>query len=108
MIRSLRLQRLSVHNFRNLANETIEFSPHVNLLIGENGQGKTNVLEAVHFFKFGRTYRAQKDTEVIRFGEEYARIEVLSRYAGGHELRLSMSIEAGGGKKLKIDHRDIS
>ena len=63
----MNLQELYLRAFRNYAEETVEFSPGVNLIVGDNAQGKTNLLEAVSFLGSGRSFRAQKTGELIRF-----------------------------------------
>jgi DNA replication and repair protein RecF len=99
----LRIRRFSSTHFRNLQHDPVDFSPGVNLLIGENGQGKTNVLEAIYFFKFGRSFRTSRDTEVIRFDEAFCRAEVMTEYASGDTQKFAVSIERTGTKRVKID-----
>lgn len=70
IIRSLELQ-----NFRNYEETHIEFSEGVNILYGDNAQGKTNILEAIFVGATARSHRAGKDREMIRFGEEEAHIK---------------------------------
>lgn len=55
-------------NFRNIENEKIEFTDGINVIHGENAQGKTNILEAIYIFARGKSFRAFKDRELIRFG----------------------------------------
>lgn len=63
---------ISYKNFRNIENETLELSPSVNVIRGENAQGKSNMLEGIYFFARGRSFRASKDKELVRFGESEA------------------------------------
>ena len=79
----MRVVRVQTTSFRNLAGDSVEFGPALNVLIGENGQGKTNLLEAICYFRFGRSFRAQSDAELIRFGEPFCRFEVTSIFADG-------------------------
>lgn len=69
------IKSLNLKNFRNYDEENIEFCPQKNIIYGSNGQGKTNIIEALYFLQTGRSYRCTKEKEVIKFGEEYARIE---------------------------------
>ena len=64
-------------DFRNMENERIDFSQGVNVIYGENAQGKTNILEGIYLFARGRSFRATKDKELIRFGKNiaYSRLE---------------------------------
>ena len=68
------LEELYLRSFRNYAEETVVFDPGVNLIVGANAQGKTNLLEAVSFLGSGKSFRAQKTGELIRFGGAFAEI----------------------------------
>ncbi|HVJ49105.1 DNA replication/repair protein RecF [Desulfitobacterium sp.] len=65
----MEIQNLNLHNFRNYKNEKIQFSPGVNVLQGQNGQGKTNVLEGIYYLLTGKSYRAHREQEMICWGE---------------------------------------
>src|SRR3982751_2309226 len=69
MIANLRLQ-----NFRSYTDETFEFSPAVNIVVGPNASGKTNLLEAVLVLARGSSYRAG-DAELVQFGASWARLD---------------------------------
>ena len=71
----MKLLDIALENFRNYDAGKIEFADGVNLLVGENAQGKTNLLEAVAFLGSGRAFRTQKTAELIQFGKEFAQIE---------------------------------
>src|SRR4051812_49134770 len=78
MIVNLRLQ-----HFRSYVDDTFEFSPSVNIVVGPNASGKTNLLEAVLVIARGASYRA-KDPELVGFGQSWARLDAL---ATGEEQR---------------------
>jgi DNA replication and repair protein RecF len=92
----VRVDRVQTTNFRNLAGGTVEFGPALNILIGENGQGKTNLLEAIYYFRFGRSFRAPSDAELIHFDQPFCRIEVSSTFADGHTELFACGIERRG------------
>ncbi|NIM19340.1 MAG: DNA replication and repair protein RecF [Candidatus Latescibacteria bacterium] len=102
------IETLSSTYFRNLASQTISFSPGVNLLVGENGQGKTNVLEAIYLFKFGRSFRTRRDSDMIRFGEDFCRVEIWSALERGDSEQFSLAVEASGAKQAKVSGKAIS
>ncbi len=69
------LTGLTLENFRNYHNARFTFSPGVNLIVGDNAQGKTNLLEAVSYLGSGKSFRAQRTAELICFGADYADVE---------------------------------
>ena len=97
----MRIDRFEATHFRNLSDASIEFGPGLNLVVGSNGQGKTNLLEAVYFFRFGRSFRAQVETELIRFGESFCRAEVGCTFADGRGEEFAFAIERREGRAAK-------
>ncbi len=71
----MNLQELYLRSFRNYEEARIEFDPGVNLIVGDNAQGKTNLLEAISYLGSGRSFRAQKTGEMVRFGADFAELE---------------------------------
>ena len=71
----MKLNKITLENFRNYAALSVDFDPGVNLLVGKNAQGKTNLLEAVAYLGSGRAFRTQKTGELIRFGGDFAQLE---------------------------------
>ena len=70
----MNLNKLELRDFRNYVNLNLEFDAGVNLILGDNAQGKTNLLEAIAFLGSGRSFRAQRTAELVRFGAEFADI----------------------------------
>lgn len=71
----MHLDKLSLRNFRNYGNLELDLTPGVNLIVGDNAQGKTNLLEAISYLGTGRSFRAQRTAEMIRFGADFAELE---------------------------------
>ena len=71
----MNLNKLSLRDFRNYVNLELDFAPGVNLIVGDNAQGKTNLLEAISYLGSGKSFRAQRTAEMVRFGAEFADIE---------------------------------
>ena len=71
----MNLQELSLRSFRNYEEVNLSFDPGVNLIVGNNAQGKTNLLEAIGYVGSGKSFRAQKTSEMVRFGADFAEIE---------------------------------
>ena len=85
------IKKLTLHNFRNYAEETFNFSAGLNVLTGRNAQGKTNCAEAVYYLCTGSSLRIRHDRQLIRHGEDMACIsaELLSRF-GSVSLRANI------------------
>ena len=70
----MRLGNISIRDFRNYETLSLAFSPEVNLIVGDNAQGKTNLIEAIGYLGSGKSFRAQKTSELVRLGAEFAEI----------------------------------
>ena len=71
----MNLTDIRLRNFRNYEELALSFDPGVNLIVGDNAQGKTNLLEAISYLGSGKSFRAQKTSEMVRFGADFADIE---------------------------------
>lgn len=77
------IETLKLHDFRNYDDLTLAPHPGVNILFGQNGSGKTNLLEAVHYCALGRSHRTSQDSEVVRVGRGMAAVGVQLRTKSG-------------------------
>lgn len=68
----MRIDTLSLTGFRNYAEFSCDFVPGVNLILGDNAHGKTNLLEAICYLSQGKAFRTRKEAELIRFGGDFA------------------------------------
>ena len=71
----MRIDRLQLQDFRNYARLDASFVPGVNLILGDNAQGKTNLLEAISYLSTGHGFRTRRESELLRFGAEFADLE---------------------------------
>ena len=71
----MNLQELYLRSFRNYEELKLTLDPGVNLIVGDNAQGKTNLLEAIFYLGSGKSFRAQKNSEMIRFSDEFSEIQ---------------------------------
>ena len=94
-------KELELVNFRNYENLKIGFHEKVNIFLGENAQGKTNLLEALYIMSLGKSFRTPRDNDMIRFGTDFARIRTVSE-KGGEDLSVEIGLIRNR-KSLKID-----
>ena len=71
----MNLRNIRLRDFRNYADLDLDFAPGVNLIVGHNAQGKTNLLEAISYLGSGKSFRAQRTGEMVRFGADFADLE---------------------------------
>ena len=98
------IRGMSLRNFRNYEEQKFEFDENINIIYGNNAQGKTNILEAIYLFSMGKSNRASKDLEMIRFGEDYAEAEI--EYISKSRL-VEGKIRLDGARRKKIFLNDI-
>lgn len=87
----MRILDLTLNGFRNYESFFCAFDPGVNLIVGENAQGKTNLLEAVCYLSRGAAFRTRKEAELIRFGADFAELSAtVDSYGREQSLRAVM------------------
>lgn len=102
----MHVKSLELKNFRNYERALIEPAGGVTVFVGPNAQGKTNILEALHLCCLGRSHRTARDEELIRWGEEAARVHVLTHQQDGtHEVSVLLSKSQKKKKSVRIGQR---
>jgi DNA replication and repair protein RecF len=101
----MKASNLELYNFRNYEYENISFQDGVNIIHGENGMGKTNILEAVYYFSYGRSFRSG-GKEVIKDGEKEARIS-LSFENSLRKLESDIKFLSGKRKEIYINEIEL-
>lgn len=100
------LKNIDILNFKNIAAATLEFSPGVNCLLGMNGMGKSNLLEAIHFLCMARPMSPISDAATIRHGEEMLIAKGTFITDSGAEDTIACGITRGKGKSLKRNGKE--
>ena len=95
------LQSLNILNYRNIREASLEFSPKLNCLVGLNGQGKTNVLDAIYLLSFTKSAFTSQDSLNITHGEEMAMVQ--GNYG---EFVISCGLRRGVKKQFRKDKKD--
>ena len=70
------IKEIELENFRNYDNQKISLNKDINIIYGNNAQGKTNIIEAIYLCAYGKSFRAKKDSDLIRFNEKEANSEI--------------------------------
>lgn len=95
------LQSLNILNYRNIREASLEFSPKLNCFVGLNGQGKTNVLDAIYLLSFTKSAYTSQDSLNITHGEEMAMVQ--GNYG---EFTISCGLRKGVKKQFRKDKKD--
>ena len=70
------IKKIKIYNFRNYKNEEINLEKNINIFYGKNAQGKTNIIEAIYLCGLGKSFRTNKDKEMIKLNENKSYVEV--------------------------------
>ena len=70
------IKNISLENFRNYKKQKIKLNKNINIIYGNNAQGKTNIIESIFICSYGKSFRAKKDKELINFEESSAEVEI--------------------------------
>ncbi len=100
------LERLTIKNFRNLLDIDLIFDSKVNIFVGENGAGKTNLLEAIYFLGILKSFRTNQDRQLIKFGE-------IDFYLNSNILKTNTQVEINisfspNQKKVKVNNKTLT
>lgn len=98
-------RRVDIHDLRNLESASIELCPGLNYFFGENGAGKTAILEAVHLLARGRSFRTQISGDLVRRGREALTVHAVIEDEHRGEQTLGLSRSRRGGSELRINGR---
>lgn len=91
----MRLEWLEVENYRNIAHAQLDPGDELTVLCGDNGQGKTNLLEAIWLLTGGKSFRGGKDAELVRRGQPFAVLSARTRAEDAQEdkqVRLTVGL----------------
>lgn len=96
------IKKIKLENYRNYKEIELEFDKNVNIILGENAQGKTNLIEAIYISSMGKSFRTSKDKETIKFDKEMCRITTFyNKY--DEDRSVEIAINNAGKKAIKVD-----
>ena len=96
------IKSLELNNYRNYKELNINFDKGVNILYGENAQGKTNILEAIFMSATTKSHKGSKDKEIVNFNSDEAHIKTILDKEG-LERRVDMHLRKGRAKGIAVD-----
>ena len=99
------LEKIVISDFRNIELQELEFSPNVNCISGNNGEGKTNLLDAIYYLSMTKSAFATSDKFNFRHGCEEFSLSGTYRMENGLSNRFSMKISSKGDKKIRRDDK---
>lgn len=99
------LEKIVISDFRNIELQELEFSPNINCISGNNGEGKTNLLDAIYYLSMTKSAFASSDRFTFRYGTEEFSISGSYRMENGLSSRFSLKMTTKGDKKLKRDEK---
>lgn len=99
------LKKLNIYNYRNISDAELFFSPKVNCFIGNNGEGKTNVLDAIYFLSLTRSSTGNTDSVNIRHGESIMMVQGVYDFEGTEET-IHCGLKSGQKKHLKRNGKE--
>lgn len=101
------LTEISLTSFRNFENQIFTFEKGLNLIIGPNGSGKTNILEAIGYISQAKSFRRAADKDIITWGKEFFRIEATVEKDGTkHNISISYELETAS-KKILVNNKPV-
>ena len=104
----MRIERLRLRSFRNYEQADVRPAPGVTVLYGENAQGKTNLMEAVHLCCVGRSHRTSRDRELVRWGESEAYVQAdVRRLDGPRQIGVALFPSETKKKKITINSEPV-
>lgn len=99
----MQINKITLKNFRNHIDKTVDFKPNMNILVGNNGVGKTNILEAIHLIATTKSIKAKYDKELINVNQDFCTVNLFTQY---DTLELQVVKKEGlnnSTKKVKIN-----
>ncbi len=102
----MKIKKITLNNYRNYGSQTIELGENLNVVVGKNAQGKTNLLESVFLCTIGRSPRTTKDKDLIEWNSQFAKVDIeLHKRVG--KSRIELFLFRNQNKAVKINQIGI-
>ncbi len=100
------LKNLYIKNYRNYSSQEVAFGENINVLVGKNAQGKTNLIEAIYFASLGKSPKTKKENELIKFNQTHTEIKIDLIKFGGNK-KIEVFLNKGSKKSIKVNQINL-
>ena len=104
----MQLTKLQLINFKNYTDSSFDFSKRINIFVGDNGAGKTNILDAIYYNSFCKSAFNPIDSQNIRHGEEFFTIKGIYRTGGESKDEILVAVKKNERKRVKLNTKEYS
>lgn len=104
----MKIKSIALKNFRNYNYIKLGFDEHLNIIVGDNAQGKTNLLEALYVCGFGKSFRTTKDADLVNFDEEITSVKIDIEHDNGYEEVIEYRINHKNKKEFLVNGVNIT
>ncbi len=101
----MRIEEISLQNYRNYEKVKLKFNKNINIIIGENAKGKTNILESIYFLSITKSYRTKDDTNLINHNKNFLKVVGKIR---DDQLLKKLEITFSNKKKILLNGKEVS
>ncbi|MDD2436810.1 MAG: DNA replication and repair protein RecF [Massilibacteroides sp.] len=101
----MKLKKLAILNYKNIEQAEVEFSPKINCFFGNNGMGKTNLLDAIYYLSFTKSHVSTPDNQIIKNGNNLCVIQGIYNYSGREE-EIFCALRVGQRKQFKRNKKE--
>jgi DNA replication and repair protein RecF len=101
------LEKLYLNNFRNISNEELKFDKNVNIFFGENGQGKTSILESIYYLSISKSFRVNSEKITLQHSKEYFNIKGKYNTKNNNDIFIRLFYSIKDGKNIFLNENKI-
>lgn len=102
------IKSIRVKDYRNYEDTVVELDKALNIIVGDNAQGKTNLLEAIYVAGFAKSFRTNKDSDLVGFNTQYNHVKMVVERANGYEETIEFRIHQNGKKEFLLNSVNIT
>lgn len=102
----MQINSLSLSGFRNLSGQSLAFAPDVNWIYGDNGQGKTNLLESIHYLCTGKSHRRAPERELLGYNQQTVSLSA-DAHKAGTPIEIQVGFNRQGQKRIQLSGRPL-